>query len=41
MEIDILATLEENFKNAPPPLTNSWIRACQVYKFDVIVVARM
>ena len=30
MEIDILATLEENFEKCPtppPPLTNSWIRA--------------
>ena len=27
MEIDILATLVENFEKCPP-LTNSWIRAC-------------
>ena len=26
-EIDILATLEENYEKCPPPLTNSWIRA--------------
>ena len=29
MEIDILATLVENFEKCPP-LTNFWIRACNI-----------
>ena len=36
MEIDILATLVENFEKCappPPPLTSSWIRAC----FELII----